>query len=72
MNYEKKEEYRYQFAGMAMQAMLNAIWSNSKTQDEAISNAKRLGYSSVCGLVTAESVEYANRLIKELEQEEEQ
>lgn len=69
MNDEKKEEYRYQFAGMAMQAIVNAIWSNSKTQDEAISTAKRLGYSSIYGFVTSESVEYADRLIKELEEE---
>ena len=71
MNNEKKEEYRYQFAGMAMHAMVNAIWSNSKTQDETIQTAKRRGYSSVLGFVTAESVEYADNLIKELEQEEE-
>lgn len=72
MNEEKREEYRYQFAGMAMQSMVNAIWSNSKTQDETIQTAKRRGYRSVYGFVTAESVEYADMLIKELEQEEEQ
>ena len=71
MNNEKKEEYRYQFAGMAMQAMINAIWSNSKTQDETIGTAKRLGYRSIYGFVTAESVEYADALIKEIEEREE-
>lgn len=70
MNITQKQEFRYKFAGMAMQAMVNAIWSNSETQDEAISNAKRLGHSSVYGFVAAESVEYANILIKELEEEE--
>ena len=41
MNITQKQEYRYQFAGMAMQAMINAIWSNPTTQDEVTATAKR-------------------------------
>ena len=69
MNITQKQEFRYKFAGMVMQAIVNAIWSNEKTQEETIKTAKRLGYSSIYGFVTAESVEYADRLIKELEEE---
>ena len=70
MDIEEKERCRRRFAGMAMQAMVSAIWSNDKTQDEAISNAKRRGYRSVRDLVAFEAVEYADSLIKALEQEE--
>lgn len=71
MNNEKKEEYRYQFAGMAMQAMVNAIWSNKDTEREVIDTAKRHGYKNVRDFVTVEAVGCADSLIKELEQEEE-
>lgn len=70
MNITQKQEFRYKFSGMVMHAMINAIWSNEKTQDETIQTAKRLGYGSIIDYVTEESVEYADRLIKKLEEEE--
>lgn len=69
MNKDKKEEYRCYYAGNAMHSIVNAIWANSKTQDEVIESAKRLGFKSVYDFVAAESVKYADSLINELEQE---
>lgn len=69
MNIIQKQEFRYKFAGMAMQAIVNAIWSNEKTQEETIKTAKRLGYSNNFDYVATTSVEYADSLIKELEEE---
>lgn len=69
MNIIQKQEFRYKFAGMAMQAIVNAIWSNEKTQEETIKTFKRLGYSNNFDYVAATSVEYADSLIKELEEE---
>lgn len=67
MNITQKQEYRYQFAGMAMQAMINAIWSNPTTQDEVTATAKRKGYSCLRDWVADEAADYADTLIKELD-----
>ena len=67
MNIPQKQEYRYQFAGMAMQAMINAIWSNPTTQDEVTATAKRKGYSCLRDWVADEAADYADALIKELD-----
>jgi hypothetical protein len=70
MNITQQKEYRYQFAGMAMQAMINAIWSNPTTQDEVIATAKRKGYSCLRDWVADEAADYADALIKKLNTEE--
>ena len=70
MNALQKEEYRYNFAGMAMQAMINAMWSNREIGNFAIETAKRHGYKNFHDFVAAEAIDYANALINELEQEE--
>ena len=66
----EKEKYRYRFAGMAMQAMASAIWSDKDTEIAVGGAAKRRGYRSVRDLVAFEAVEYADSLIKALEEEE--
>ena len=70
MDIEEKERCRRRFAGMAMQAMVSAIWSDKDTEIAVTGAAKRRGYRSVRDLVAFEAVEYADSLIKALEQEE--
>lgn len=70
MNITQQQELRYQFAGMAMQAMINAIWSNPTTQDEVTATAKRKGYSCLRDWVADEAAAYADALIKKLNTEE--
>ena len=70
MDMEEKERCRYRFAGMAMQAMVNAIWSDNGTESKVTGSAQRRGYRSVRDLVAFEAVEYADSLIKALEEEE--
>lgn len=70
MNINQKQEFRYQYAGMAMQAMINAIWSNPTTQDEVTATAKRKGYSCLRDWVADEAADYADALIKKLNTEE--
>ena len=70
MNINQKQEFRYQFAGMAMQAMINAIWSiwsNPRMQDEVTATAKRKGYKCLRDWVADEAADYADALIKELD-----
>ena len=70
MNITQQQELRYQFAGIAMQAMINAIWSNPTTQDEVTATAKRKGYSCLRDWVADEAVDYADALIVRLNEEE--
>lgn len=70
MDMEGKERCRRRFAGMAMQAMVSAIWSDKDTEIAVGGAAKRRGYRSVRDLVAFEAVEYADSLIKALEQGE--
>lgn len=70
MSITQQQELRYQFAGMAMQAMINAIWSNPTTQDKVTATAKRKGYSCLRDWVADEAADYADALIKKLNTEE--
>jgi hypothetical protein len=67
MNISQQDEFRYKYAGMAMQAMITAVWSNEKVQDNVIQAAKRRGFSSLMDYLADEAVGFADALIAELD-----
>lgn len=70
MNITQKQEFRYQYAGMALQAMITAVWSNKEMQDVIFDAAKSHGFSSLRNYLTAEAVVFADALIAELDSED--
>lgn len=66
MNISQQDEFRYKYAGMAMQAMITAVWSNEKVQDNVIQAAKRRGFSCIRDYITDEAAQYADALVTEL------
>ena len=71
MDKEKKEEYRYQFAGMAMQAIIRASWTGTGNEigNELAELAKKHKLD-LDTFIAHNAVIYADALIKELEREE--
>ena len=67
MNISQQDEFRYQYAGMAMQAMITAAWSNKETQSLIFESAKRHGFSSLRDYLADEAVGFADALIAELD-----
>lgn len=70
MNINQKQEFRYQYAGMALQAMITAAWSNKETQSLIFESAKRHGFSSLRDYLADEAVGFADALIAELDRKD--
>lgn len=67
MNITQQKEYRYQFAGMAMQAIVSAIASSRTTEVELNESAKIAGFNKLNDYVAEAAVCYADALIKKLD-----
>lgn len=70
MNITQKQEFRYQFAGMVMQAIVSAISSSRTTQIELNESAKAAGFDKLNDYVAEVAVCYADALIKKLDYRE--
>ncbi len=70
MNITQQQEFRYQFAGMAMQAIVSAIASSRTTQIELNELARTLGFEGLNDYVAKEAVCYADALIKKLDEKQ--
>lgn len=70
MNITQQQEFRYQFAGMAMQAIVSAISSSRTTQIELNESAKIAGFNKLNDYVAEVAVCYADALIKKLDEKQ--
>lgn len=70
MNITQQQEFRYQFAGMAMQAIVSAIASSRTTQIEITASARAAGLDRLDEFVADKAVGYADTLINRLKQGE--
>lgn len=70
MNITQQQEFRYQFAGMAMQAIVSAIASSRTTQFELNESAKLAGFDKLTDYVALQATYYADALIKKLDEKQ--
>ena len=67
MNSNQKEEFRYLYAGMAMQAMMTAALSEEKSAIAFVNATKESGDSSVKELIAKKAIMFADALIEALD-----